>query len=520
MRNIFSSRKSSGRRQRKNYSFLLGNKIFQISRFKFTLLIFLFLNACSSQGALQLDTSTSANDSAVSSKITDSDELKKYYLIVNRRGKSAGGIKFSERFNEIMNAYADYREGNSGENKILIYVHGGLTPESKILDQAAEQIPLMKREGIFPIFLIWQTGPFETYGEQVGLVRNGLLQKNVQGTAPFYVLGDIVKGIGRAPITYFNQGLRFSDSAVLQPKEEYSVISYQSKYSPDNPISSKNNVLIEEGVNDDVPKDYLEDVLYALTSPVRFISTPFTDSLGKTAWENMVRRSQTSINKPIEFQSELRSSEEEETMPKEITRYPKGTGAFSKFFQELEWCYQGNPNCREAAESAHLKDLSLTVIGHSMGTIVLNELISSYTELPYKNIVYMAAACSIRQSLTSIIPMLENPERKIRFYNLMLHPLADSREVSAKGLVPSGSLLEWIDDMYEEPRTILDRTLGKFRNVRVAKHVFSEEAQKKMIFKVFGFRPDDPQKHGEFNDTSKNYWKPKFWGEDSIRWDE
>ena len=176
-------------KQGKTCAFLLGNKNFKINRFKFIWLIILFLNACASQGALQVDTPSSANDSAVISKITDSNELKKYYLVVNRRGKTAGGIKFFERFDEIMNAYAEYREEYSGENKILIYVHGGLTPEKIILEQAAEQIPLMKSEGIFPIFLIWQTGPFETYGEQVGTGPKWSFAKECPGNRSFLRFG-------------------------------------------------------------------------------------------------------------------------------------------------------------------------------------------------------------------------------------------------------------------------------------------------------------------------------------------
>jgi hypothetical protein len=94
----------------------------------------------------------------------------------------------------------------------------------------------------------------------------------------------------------------------------------------------------------------------------------------------------------------------------------------------------------------------------------------------------------------------------------MLHPLAEAREMTAGGALPSGSLLEWIDDMYEGPKTMLDRTFGKWRNIRRAKHVFSSNEQEKMIFKVFGIREGVPTKHGQFNDTEKYYWLPEFWG--------
>ncbi len=174
-------------------------------------------------------------------------------------------------------------------------------------------------------------------------------------------------------------------------------------------------------------------------------------------------------------------------------------------------------------------NMELTVIGHSMGTIVLNELIPIARRLDYRKIVYMAAAASIRDFNKSVVPVIAG-NSKIRFFNLSLHPMADAREIGFFGTVPSGSLLEWIDDMFEGPKTMLDRTLGKWRNVRLAKHVFRRDAQKRMIFKVFGFRdeqnrrgrpgywPGDPVTHGQFNDTHKYYWLPEFWGEADVNW--
>jgi len=98
-------------------------------------------------------------------------------------------------------------------------------------------------------------------------------------------------------------------------------------------------------------------------------------------------------------------------------------------------------------------------------------------------------------------------------------------------LVLSGSLLEWIDDIYENPKTLTDRTLGMWRNVRPALHVFGGRQRPCMHFKVFGFEkaggngtPDNPeycagehqkiahpQIHGAFNDGDKCYWQKRFW---------
>lgn len=243
-----------------------------------------------------------------------------------------------------------------------------------------------------------------------------------------------------------------------------------------------------------------------------------------------MRRSRITVRRAREFDADPAGAP-----PSPDPDYPEGTAAFSKFFADLQNCARPQasgaprPCLGGPAMAARSADMKLTVIGHSMGTIVLDELIPIYHRLDYRNIVYMASAASIRDFRHSVVPLIE-ARPAVRFYNLSLHPMADAREVAGYGVVQSGSLLEWIDDMYEQPRTMMDRTLGKWRNVRLAKHVFPSAAQRRMIFKVFGFRPEegvrgqpgyrpgDPVRHGEFNDTRMHYWLPEFWGEADIAW--
>jgi len=41
-----------------------------------------------------------------------------------------------------------------------------------------------------------------------------------------------------------------------------------------------------------------------------------------------------------------------------------------------------------------------------------------------------------------------------------------------------------------------------------------------MLFRVFGFRPDEPRTHGEFNDRRMHFWLPDFWGADGTLWEK
>ena len=56
----------------------------------------------------------------------------------------------------------------------------------------------------------------------------------------------------------------------------------------------------------------------------------------------------------------------------------------------------------------------------------------------------------------------DRPCPDLRFYDLTLHQEWDAREIEVEGAAPMGSLLEWIDDIFETPVTPIDRTLGKW----------------------------------------------------------
>jgi pimeloyl-ACP methyl ester carboxylesterase len=178
-----------------------------------------------------------------------------------------------------------------------------------------------------------------------------------------------------------------------------------------------------------------------------------------------------------------------------------------------------------------LENTEITVIAHSMGAIVIDQILSQFMDFKIDNIVYMGSATTTRSFLTRAGPYLRKYP-STRFYNLMLHPLAEVRETTFGGLLPSGSLLEWIDDMFENPKTLADRTFGKWRNVALTKDIFPKDIQDQMLFKIFGFQEGhnrvcenghvwpDPITHGAFNDTRMFYWHPRFWARNSgkVKW--
>jgi hypothetical protein len=306
---------------------------------------------------------------------------------------------------------------------------------------------------------------------------------------------------------------------------------------------------------------------HAATAPVRALTTLPMVGLGEAGWRNMVRRTRTSVRAADEFPdefaeeseargredpSEARTSEDPNSveigLPGEgcgrplegeadkLRRcYPRGSGGFARVFQWLESCMTGRL-IGTGADGCPLSDLAerdyrilrnarIVMIGHSMGAIIVNELLQLFPDLPYESLVYMAGAASVRDTSRAVTPVLVDNLGCTKFYGLMLHPMNEARESTGYGLLPSGSLLVYVDEFLEVPKTVPDRTVGQWRNLRATRHVFfPEQARRWMLFHVFDRaegRPENgkmpnPTTHGSFNDEGVPFWKEAFWKPKSV----
>jgi pimeloyl-ACP methyl ester carboxylesterase len=294
----------------------------------------------------------------------------------------------------------------------------------------------------------------------------------------------------------------------------------------------------DDDVND--PKvSSLRFATYQASTPLTALLLPAIDAFGGPSWRNMVRRSRNTVRRPSEFDLPKRSAQmranqmaEATDEPKrisiedELELYPSGTGGFGKLAAAMTACFlmetpdylqldirsqktlrsrcSGVPE-RFAARSNSaprpvFSRLTFTLAGHSMGAIIHNELVQLLPQdFPVRDVVYMGAAASIddieRASARYLIGAPHEHDR--RLYSLMLHPLSETRELNLGGITPQGSLLEWIDERFENPETPRHRTFGKWRNLRQSKHVFSCEAQERMVFRVF------PSRAGEYRDRDR-----------------
>jgi hypothetical protein len=182
------------------------------------------------------------------------------------------------------------------------------------------------------------------------------------------------------------------------------------------------------------------------------------------------------------------------------------TGAFAVFLRLLA--------AHLARQGAAGHRYSITLVGHSMGAIILNDALAllgseqdALGEIPIEDVIYMAPACSIEEAAVAIVGYLAR-RPGCRFHLMTLHPVAEADEMGVYGLVPRGSLLEWIDNYYTSPTSPQDRRLGKWANVMQAVHLFRDVASRVTI-KAFGVKDDSiPQAHGDFNLCP--FWRVDF----------
>jgi hypothetical protein len=248
--------------------------------------------------------------------------------------------------------------------------------------------------------------------------------------------------------------------------------------------------------------------LSVLLSPTKIGIAGALSATGVESWNMMWRRVEAMYNHEASFRPAFAVPGEdhsyEETNLDLRNSLSPGVGAMAVFFRALEdW------------QSNRALENPVDVFGHSMGCIVLNRAVQYFPKVRLHHIVYMAAACSVKDFALSVIPYLQTPAaRDARFYNLCLNPRAEERERSASDIVPRGSLLVWIDTFLQRPSAFEDRVFGHFENALLGSHMFPASVQQRIH--ITAFPAGSPKKehgnlqtHGSF--THYAFWESDFY---------
>ncbi len=414
---------------------------------------------------------------------------------------------FKRHLAAITNAVATCTNclGPDGTRRILIFVHGGLNTYQQSLARVNETMQEASATNFFPLFINWDSGLISSYFEHLLWVRQGTVQR-VWGpvTSPLYLLADLGRTLTRAPVAWYYQLTSDLTTTARYESPNFSrraKLQALARHSP-----SDHQPFLSIGSDERTGASKLGYAAsYAVTLPFKLVTGPLIDGLGKSAWDNMSRRTQTMFRFPEQFERPNATNE------LTIARHQTGQaaqGAVAQLMRSLHDLITNSPPDR----------YSITLIGHSMGTIVANEIVRTQPDLPYADIVYMGAACSVSDFEKSVVPYLERATNA-HFYNLTLHPVAEAREAqwSLLDITPRGSLLEWIDNFLSTPRTVPERTLGNWDNVISTTALVPRDVARRARIRAFAVGPKDklpprtPLVHGQFSEEP--FWEETFWTE-------
>ena len=391
--------------------------------------------------------------------------------------------------------------------EIVIFIHGGLVTRSQSLTKVIAQTGKIKdqRDDIYPIFINWRSGYQDSYKDHLAHVRNGHVYEKAPLSSPLYLVTDLAQAIVGTPKSWVTEANHALDSSKLRAKKYIQNARHECRSQHAELLSNVQFHCVGNPAKT-IYEDKKRSLLWTLTGPAKLVTTPLTNALGKPAWNIMQRRTKTLFD--------ISSGKiREKNICIKADRISRGDGALSQFMLALEGFLL-----------KHKGQYKVNLVGHSMGAIAVAEILNRFPDLKVDNIVFMAAAVSSRNALNAVVPYL-NHYQHTQFYNLILAPQNEEYELSAYGLVPSGSLLVWIDNMFEQPDTVLDRTFGRWGNFVSTASRFPDSTSERVHVKLFGY-PDGqvdekcsikstkdkiklPQKHGDFDNCP--FWDKQFW---------
>lgn len=407
----------------------------------------------------------------------------------------------------------------NGKKQLLLFIHGGMNTQRGTIERVEKlnesiRNSITNEEGYYPIFINWQSSLFSSYYDHLLHLRKGWdrYEYGIPG-APFYLLTDLTRSIVRAPIVW--SFLLWSDICSLNVvicQEEADATHVVNAINNDKNNHDRRQFDLMVGSNNRTAGEEFRSIItWIVTLPSKIVLAPIIDAFGKSAWDVMLRRTDLLFHTDDDFTTKSQVANEAPTL-QDI--HPNG--GLSVFMRRLQ---------EEIARDGGAQAWDITLVGHSMGTIVLNHLIQDFGlsasgPMPFNRIVFMAGAATLKDYEDSMFPyLIKNPHAQ--FYHLTLNPRAElidkwelSHYMGHLDPAPRGSLLVWVDEFLANPGTPHDRTVGRLTNLMVGLHNTPEALRDRIHIKAFqtgaGVEETDPQHHGEFSAPFK-FWKSECW---------
>lgn len=452
------------------------------------------------------------------------EELKQHVIMIDQEGRglepkpsySFGLIpqfktytkeSFKNYIGELLEA-AD----RSHSKRILVFVHGGLTDYQKALLLSEARRAAMKEEGIYPIFILWRSGLIPCYTSHLTKFRQGRmpLKKWYSRLALTLtnICADIGRGISRFPKTAYYQAL--NDLSALNPSLEHDALNAPKMYTylrtrfaadGDPPPLRLRKKPDEQETSEGKKRDvWLSDdwrlrleILNPVKLAIRYTVWPIIDALGTSAWDIMLQRTHTLFRSPYEFDVYAGEviKDNSHSAPTTLPYAPElaDPSDRTRYTQMFDTQPSGGLSLFIEAFMSRNLTAEVTLVGHSMGAIVVSRWLNLFPNFKAKDVVLMGAACTIQEGFSSLNSYLKH-HRKTTCHILTLHAKAERTEQHLFGLSPLGSLLEWIDNFFSKPLTFDQRMLGKWDNLIQSTHLIDKEVRGRVHLKSFSIRSD------------------------------
>lgn len=354
--------------------------------------------------------------------------------------------------------------------QVLFFVHGGLNPYQTGLDRIGKLVntrdeggkkkDLLGRSSYYPVFINWNSSFGSSWWDDSFIIRRGT--RDPWGgslTSPFVLAGRLAESAFTAPRAWWFQG-------------ENAVDSFSTTDIP----GEKEEVRVFIGFS------------YFVLFPFRALTVPGIQGFGTPAWEMMKRRTDlllASKLRPNDYAVQGAARTLMEALEKRIPRDKNGKPSWGRW------------KIADGAEGP----IEMTLVGHSMGAMVLDRLLRAFPDAHFKHIVYMAAASSIEDFEYSVLPYLSK-HTDSKFWGFSLSESDETREKVGFDIIERGSLLVWIDNLFERVLTPSQKRFGRYKNY--CKYYQLPEQYLPRV-RVIKFRGEDnqPRRHGEFDDEEK-----------------
>lgn len=453
-----------------------------------------------------------------------------------RRRKAPVGVRLTADAGEAQIGQLIARIRASPHDTVLVYVHGGRVHYDKSYARVAERGRLIDSAGYYPVFVNWNGSLGSSLWWHIFRVRQGEDWGPVRGTlsAPFVALAALGRAVTRAPLTTWHQatdlcrtqgGLARGDLnrpptrarlCRVPGADEALAERIAWERSDGNgpaPASAAATAPLAIGIGSfdlGLGRRALRAGSAVVTLPSKLVLAPVADGFGAGALGDLRRRTTSLVHARNDLAPTWTPQAD----------YEPARGHVHALLDSLHRMI--GEQRAESLPPERRRERALILVGHSLGTLVIDEILVHFPTLEVARIIYLAPVTTLAELEDGVLQFLERRPRTT-YYHGMLHPYAEAGEwqPGMLDLVPRGSLLEWLDDYLTTPHTPLDRVSGKWSNLVTATHIFRPAVRDRVVIKAFGV--GDPldawspvlygamYQHAGFSDPRFAFWDDASW---------